>query len=290
MMQPPPRPQGSEPPHVLRALRALDRRGARLARLTVEAYNRARLEIMARLLEEKDTPLGAVHYHAILAQVEQRLDVLLSDLGLRFGAALEANARIEAGQAVADFRRLMPQMTPAQRALAASFNPVVPHDMVEVAIEGARHRLKAVNTELLGRVRGEVQQAMLQGQSAHEAAREIFRQGVTLDDIRPGVFQSAYHRAQTIARTEMQDAANTVHLRNYQALQEDFPDLTMRWSAAMCSNTCGLCRTLNGTRRRPGQPWVVRSGRKTITCYAPTLHPNCLCRLVVELNAFRKPA
>lgn len=274
---------------VLRAMAALQRRAAQVARRTLEAYERARVELLGRLADGDETPLSLQRLGHMVGQVEQRLTALRPELGRILGNGIAQTVRQEAEVAVGEVKlalgkRFVDALPPAQ---AAVFSPAVPHGMVEALSGQAFDRIKATTADLQARIRAELTQSMMQGEGADKAARRVLGAGVTLNGVNPAVpYTSVYARAEAIALTEMSDAANAAHAATYQRLAQATPGLRQRWSAALCSTTCAACKQLNGQVRGPGE--YFSAGR--FRGLRPPAHPRCRCRLVAVVPSPKERA
>lgn len=290
MLRPPhPRAPGEPPedPRVVRAIARIDRAGGQLDRLTIAAYERARRELLGRLLagDDASAPLTEVGNRMILAQVEEVLRQLYRDLSAVYGDRLAAIIEREATQAIEDMQRL-PLWQAADLDLLNQSGvtaPRISRGVVRNLVETAGDRIVAVNDTIRTQVRGALTTSAIRGQGVHETMKRILAESdLTLDGIRP-VFPSVYDRARTIARTEVSNAANATHLAKYMQAAETMPDLLVRWSSVLCSTTCKACRKLHfEPARRPGEVWRVVVGRQVIEVTHPPLHPRCLCRLVAS--------
>lgn len=152
-------------------------------RRTLEAYERARVELLGRLADGNETPLSLQRLGHMVAQVEQRLNVLRPELGRILGNGIAQTVRQEAEVAVGEVKlalgkRFVDALPPAQ---AAVFSPTVPHGMVEALSSQAFDRIKATAADLQARIRAELTQGMLLGEGADKAARRVLGTGVTLN-------------------------------------------------------------------------------------------------------------
>jgi hypothetical protein len=290
MLRPPhPRAPGEPPedPRIIRAIARIDRAGGQLDRLTIAAYERARRELLGRLLTRADesAPITEVGNRMILAQVEETLRQLYADLSRLYGDRLASLIEREAAQAIEDIQRL-PLWQAADRAMleqSGIMAPRISRGTVRNLVETAGDRIVAVNDTIRAQVRGALTTSAIRGQGVHETMKRILAESdLTLEGIRP-VFPSVYDRARTIARTEVSNAANMSHLAKYTEAADMLPDLLVRWSSVLCSTTCKACRALHfQPARRPGELWRVVVGRQVIEVTHPPLHPRCLCRLVAH--------
>jgi hypothetical protein len=280
---------------VLAAIIQLDKRGGRLARKMVQAYEQARRDLYYQLGATDPTPLTASRLNGLMAQVDERLGRLYAELSSLAGAAIVETFRKEGEAAVRELKSLpIPESLPAPRyeAVKTALNRIdvnlatkINNDMVSASVQNTLSKLKAVDAELKAAIRGELTNAMIQGHGAAKAAKAVMSKGLTLEGIRP-VFPTVYARAEAIARTELSRSANNAHLAMYVEEAKDVPGLMVRWSSCLCSRTCGLCRNrLHNQRRRPGQYFTASEGKKRFRGTQPPAHPRCLCRIVAEVVA-----
>lgn len=259
---------------VIKNINAQDKRGQKLGNETISAYERARREILGIILAADDSPLTILHLQRILIEVQDRLDVLYKELGPLYRTTLASEVQTEAEIAMKEVGKL--KITEDARSYLRIMSPRIPHDMVENMITGSLEHIKAVNDDLTRRIRGELTQSMIRGESTQKAAKRILGEGLTNEGIKP-VFPTVHARAMAIARTEMSTAANTAHVETYKELAKQLPTLQMRWVSAMCSRTCDRCRSYHNDKTKPGDAFPI-SG---LSC--PPAHPRCLCRVVAEV-------
>lgn len=280
---------------VLKAIQALDRRGGRLARKLVQAYEQARRDLYYQLGETEPTPLTATRLNGLMAQVDERLGRLYAELTVIANAAIVETFKKEGEAAVRELKSLpIPESLPAPRyeAVKTALNRIdvnlatkINHDMVTASVQNTLSKLRAIDGELKAGIRAELTNAMIQGHGAAKAAKAIMSKGLTLEGIKP-VFPSVYVRAEVIARTELSRAANNAHLDFYKREAEEVPGLMVRWSSCLCSQTCELCRgKLHNQRRKPGEMFFGQVGKKKFRGTQPPAHPRCLCRIVAEIVA-----
>lgn len=269
------------------------REGGDLVAETLGAYQRARLELLGRLVEaaeaDGDPPLTIQHTAHVLREVEAKLASLYRELTPILGASLTQAARMGGQAALADLGQLNPATlarftNPPELAQAFDVGrlvvaPRIDHDFVSYTIANAAEDIKGVNQTLRRAVRRELQQAVIQGASVREAAIGIMGRGLTLEGIRP-VFPSIESRAEAIARTELSNAANGSLLSQYLEAAQDFPEMMLEWVDAACTHDCDLChKRLAGMRVKPGE--LFRAG--SVAKYHPPAHPRCKCHLVARL-------
>lgn len=268
----PSRPRKPERAAVLRAIRALIRRGDRLSAETLQAFEDARNEILGRLLSGAETELSAARLRVLLSEVEPRLDRLAVDLQAKYRGVFSQTAIAEIRQAQEEVRHLLPPAV----AHSLPMPPKVPDEMVQHVIEDGAKLIKVPVEELKTNIRRELTAAMINGDHVKPTAQRILAQGLTLDGMKKPVFKTAEERAEVIARTELSKAANSAHLSQYRRMAERFPTLVLRWSASMCAHMCKRCQSMHDVIVRPGESFPVGVA-------APPLHPRCRCRVVSEI-------
>lgn len=274
---------------VLKAITALERRGGKLTKELVRAYEYARQDLYNQLGNDP-SELTAYRLNELMAQVETRLGRLYAEVSTLVGTAMAETIRAEAEQAIKEVRTApIPSSYPEARRAAISearvrvsesLRPRIAHSMVEASTRNALDRIKAIDAELRAGIRAELTSGVLQGKSVQKVAKGILGKGLSNDGIKK-VFPSVYVRAEVIARTEISRAANMAHVEQYKAAAKDLPGLKARWSSALCSQTCSLCRNqLHNQVREAGKPFYASVGKKVFRGAAPPAHPRCLCRLV----------
>lgn len=267
-----------------------DRAGERLKAF----YERARLQIRETIDEYADRGLDnlrAIHYREIGKQV----DDILADLDRQTRSFLTdvVTGAVTEGSVDA--------LTEAA-GLDSAFNVVVNFSRVNPKLVNyhlfrSLSRIKAVNETVQGRIREQLAFGQFKGMHARAVGQMIAGKapqrdnvlirtrgtGLTLQGIAP-VFPTIEHRALTIARTEMGDAANASFLYTITELdEEDGLPIGKTWDSTVDKRTSVLCLALGD--KYGDNPILMRESfaisvrGKDYAFEAPTAHPNCRCRV-----------
>lgn len=87
--------------------------------------------------------------------------------------------------------------------------------------------------------------------------------------------------AERLVRTETQQAYGVAHHSGLEQIAEEVPAVRRRW-VHIGSYPCDYCESLDGTKRSMDATWTVKMGKRSRTVLHPPLHPNCVCRVVID--------
>jgi SPP1 gp7 family putative phage head morphogenesis protein len=260
---------------VIRRLLAQVKAADTLAASQLEAYERTRRELLGIILSGTDTDLNIARSYSLMAQVDRNLDRLVIELRPLYTEAFTDAAIQQLHNGFAELKDILP---PAKYK-SLIMPPKIPTEMTNHIIKEGADLVKTPIAALKVEIRRELTQSMIQGESVKEAAKRILsiehESGARV--LTPiGPFKTAEIRAEAIARTELNKAANSAHLEQLFQLQPQLPTIIGRWSSAMCGNMCRICAALNGKKARPGEAFPGG-------IVAPPRHVRCRCCLVSEI-------
>lgn len=267
---------------------ALERAETAAARQVAEAYNRARRELLASLLELWTTPgpvtpadaqrllrtLGLLdEIDRRLLEIEQEAGVILRNVVIDAEERALEDIRREVGDLPANVRQDMRSYT--------RINNVMIEQYVPVAVDDIRLASQALRLQL----RRELQIGLLQGESFPALISRL----MSVDD--PSVFRNGRLSAERAARRLVVQAENAAKQGYLAQVRRQIPAVRKQAIAAIGGNTTDCCLRVHGQIVEVDEPFVLTgTPRFADRMQYPGFHWNCRTTIVMHHPAFEAGA
>lgn len=207
--------------HGERLNRLLDRGGA--ARLK-KLYDQAEAELQAKLskaIGRGAAPLTIAQHRAMLLQVKQGMIDIANRLGAELGKATQDTQRDAMHGLIGDMRGVEKHTSGRDTIVpveeASRFAGVVDRKKTSLLALNKRS-MQAWGKHAVGKMEQQLALSLATNETGHEAIDRILK-----------AVDMEWWRAERIARTEQAWAYNATQLDAVKSMQQDFPDMMMRW-------------------------------------------------------------
>lgn len=257
-----------------RSQQLMERAEAAAARQIAQAYNAARRELIATLIEgwtgaETLTPAEASDLLRRLGLLEQ-IDRRLAELERTFGLVLRDVIVASEDRGLAAVRRdlaLLPAEMRPSVDLFARINTQLVERFLPVALDEAQLATAALRSQL----RRELQAGLIQG----EAFPRLVRRLMTVSE--PSVFRNGRTSAERAVRRLVITAENAARHEHIGQARAEMPELRRQAVAVVASNTTATCLHVHGQIVDVDQPFDLGGYEPQFTQFMmyPAFHWNC---------------
>lgn len=242
-----------------------------LAKDIIDAYNKARLELVAvvndryALLGDDPTPEQirqlATNLELIRA-IERRLAQLETDLG----QVIETELTKVANEATAAAEREIRLMA---EKMGIPFNEFQINELLELTIGPAVDQVPGLVGELKSNLLGELREGLASGERFSQISKRIFGKVES-------VFSRGITSAELMARRAVIQAENNAKMIYYEQSKKQIPGLKKQVLASIQSDTTKTCLMAHGQIKELEEPFVIEGkpsfGRLQMQ---PPFHWNC---------------
>lgn len=251
---------------------------ARAARQIAAAYERARRELIATLIEGWPTTGALTPVEAadqlrrltLLNQVDARLRQLETESGTILRSQLLDATQLGIDGVSSQLALLPPSLRPDDLLIFATINERMIERFLPTALDGLR-----VSTNDIGlTLRRELQAGVIQGEAFPTLVRRLLRS--VPEGEGPAVFPRAKTSAQLATRRAVITAENATKVEAIGVVAEQVPEVGKQAIAAIGKNTTDCCLRVHGQIKRVSEPFeLTGEPRFADRMMAPSFHWNC---------------
>lgn len=275
---------------VARSASALETAEQRAARQVAAAYNQARQELIARLLDgwtatgvlSPDDAARFLRQSGLLQQVDARLQQLEREVGITLRGIVTASSE----RAIDSIQRELALLPPSIRGgfdgtTFGTINERVIEQFVPVAMADWR----GLTTSMSSNLQRELQTGLIQGEAYPNLVRRLLSQA-------PGegaVFPRAQTSAELATRRLVVAAENGAKQASIAEVSKQIPDIQKQALAAVGFNTTDCCLRVHGQIQSVDAPFeLVGTPRFANQLMIPPFHHRCRTGIVMYHPVFEE--
>lgn len=275
---------------VARSASALETAEQRAARQVAAAYNQARQELVARLLDgwtatgvlSPDDAARFLRQSGLLQQVDARLQQLEREVGITLRGIVTASSE----RAIDSIQR---ELALLPSSIRGDFNPTtfgtINERVIEQFVPVAMADWRGLTTSMSSNLQRELQVGLIQGEAYPTLVRRLLSQS-------PGegaVFPRAQTSAELATRRLVVAAENGAKQASIAQVAESIPQIQKQALAAVGFNTTDCCLRAHGQIQPVESPFeLIGEPRFADQLMIPPFHYNCRTGVTMHHPAFEK--
>ena len=259
---------------------------SRSARAIATAYNQARREILAALIDgwtpgrviRPQDQAALLRQLGLLGQIDARLAQLEQETGLILRGVIDSGAD-RAYEAIQREIALLPPNLRAQAGIFNRINPVMVERFLPLAVDDVADLMSTIRTGL----KRELQVGLLQGQSFPDLTRRL------LSSTEPGVWRNGTTSAERLTRRLVIHAENAARTDLIGQAAQRIPGVQKQAVAVMSPETTDCCLRVHGQIRDVDQPFDLDGTPKFADSMMHTpFHWNCRTSITMYHPTFER--
>lgn len=273
---------------------ALETLEQRQARQVAAAYNQARQELLAKLLDRWGQLVGSrtptpeqassmLFQSGLLRQIDDRLKMLEAELGLQLRGIVTASSETALEQIRQELALLPPTLRPANVLQFATINT----RMVERFVPVAMHDVRLGTGSLSLAIQRELQSGLIQGQSFGDLVRRVMAPSLTGNGASP--WRRGEVSAELATRRLVITAENGSKQEAIAEVQRVVPEVQKQAIAVIGQNTTDCCLRVHGQIKDVNEPFdLAGTPRFADQMMTPAFHWNCRTSIAMYHPAFER--